>query len=66
MIMIFASFMQNDDISRGIFLFFKFWFFEFLEGKKAKNGPKWQKVLSVVLDISGIIHHMVVIYGVHV
>ena len=31
-------------------------------GKSAKNGPKWQKIMSVVLGISGTIHHMIVIY----
>ena len=28
--------------------------------------PKWQKILSVELPISGTIHHMIVIYGTHV
>ena len=32
-------------------------------GKRTKNGPKWQKNLSVVLAISGTTHHMIVIYG---
>ena len=41
-------------------------FFGLLGGKKAKNGPKWQKILSVTLCISGTIHHMIVIYGTHV
>ena len=26
----------------------------------AKNSPKWLKIMSVVLDISGTIHHMTV------
>ena len=33
--------------------------------KKAKDSPKWQKILSIVLHISGTIHHMTVIYGTH-
>ena len=36
------------------------------EGKRAKNGPKWHKILSVSLCISGTIHHMTVIFGAHV
>ena len=48
------------------FIFSKCWFFRVLRGKSAKNGPKWQKILSVMLHISGIIHHMIVIYGTHV
>ena len=40
-------------ISPGIFFqFFKFCFFGILRGKRAKNSPKWQIILSVVLDIS--------------
>ena len=49
----------------GFSIFTKFWFFGLLRGKKAKNSPKWQKILSVVLHISGTIHHMTVIYGTH-
>ena len=48
------------------FIFLKFSFFGMLVGKRAKNGPKWQKILSVALNISGTIHHMIVIYGAHV
>ena len=33
--------------------------------KGQKNGPKWQKILCVALNISGTIHHMIVIYGTH-
>ena len=29
-------------------------------GKRAKNVPKWQKIISVMLHISGTIHHMVI------
>ena len=32
----------------------------------AKNSPEWQKILSVILHISGTIHHMIVIYVAHV
>ena len=35
---------------------------DFLGCKRAENGPKWQKVLSVVLGFSGTIHHMIAIY----
>ena len=47
-------------ISPGcFFIFSKFWFSGLLEGKRAKNSPKWQKIMSVTLDISGTIHHMI-------
>ena len=37
----------------GVFLIFsKFWFFGLLGGKRAENGPKWQKILSVTYSIS--------------
>ena len=32
----------------------------------AKNGPKWRKILSVAIHISGTTHHMMVIYGTYV
>ena len=76
MIIIFGKLVQNDDISRCFYSFSKFWFFGLLgrggggggEGgcNRAKNGPKWQKMLSVELDISGTIHQMIVIYGTYV
>ena len=31
-----------------------------------KNGPKWQKFMSIMLHIIGTIHHTIVIYGTHV
>ena len=40
--------------------------FDFLSckgGKRAKNGPKGQKKLSVAVHIAGSIHYMIVIYG---
>ena len=33
--------------------------------KRAKNSPKWQIIMSVVLHISGTMYHMVFIYGTH-
>ena len=48
---LFFSFFQNFDFSGC------------LGGKRAKNGPKWQKILSVTLGISGTIYHMIVIFG---
>ena len=47
------------------FIFSKFWFSGLLGGNKAKNVPKWIKILSVALHISGTIHHMIFIYGTH-
>ena len=35
-------------------------------GEKAKNGPEWQKMISVALHISGTVHHMIVIYDANV
>ena len=46
-----------------IFLFFQRWG---KRGKRAKNGPKWQKTLSVVPYVPGTIIHMILIYGIHV
>ena len=55
--------------------FFFFFFFHFSQNldflgcywvKRAKNGPKWPVILSVLLHISGTIHHVMVIYGTHV
>ena len=52
-------------VSRSFLHFFKilnFWIIR--GGKKAKNSPKRQKILSVALEISGTIHDMVVICGI--
>ena len=71
-----SSFMVHMMYERVISLdiasifFSKFWFSGLLErrrgGKRAKNGPKWQKNLSITLHISGTIHHMIVILGTYV
>ena len=55
-------------ISLGaIFIFSKFWIFRFLGGsKRAKNSPKWQKFLSVILHVSGTIHYVIIIYSTRV
>ena len=54
-------------ISPGVcFIFSKRWFSGLLDGKRAKNSPKWQKILYAALDISRTIHHMVVICGTQV
>ena len=50
--------------SRHCFHFSKILVFWVINGvKRAKIGPKWQKLVSVGLHISGAIHHMIVIYG---
>ena len=61
-------FMCKMIISPGfIFIFSKIWFSGLLGGhKKVNKSPKWQKILSVPLDISGAIHHMIVICGTQV
>ena len=44
-------------ISPGIsFILSEFWFLLVSGVKGQKNGPKWQKILSVTLDISGTIN----------
>ena len=37
-----------------------FWMSVCYGRKRAKNSPKWQKIMSLEFDISGTIHHMVV------
>ena len=49
--------------SRSFFHFFKKIFSGLLGGKRVKNSPKWHKILSAKLDISGTIHHMIIICG---
>ena len=48
-----------------LLFFSKFWFSKLLGGEMAKNGPKWQKIMSIVLNISGI-KHMIIICGIQV
>ena len=50
------------------FIFTKFWFSGLLGGrsKRARNSSKWQKIISVALNISGTIHQMTVICGTQV
>ena len=44
-----------------LFLVFqKIFFWRLLGGKRAKNSPKWQKILPVALHIWGTMHHMTV------
>ena len=67
MIMSFGVLVRNNDISWQFFHFFKILIFWVVRGgKKAKNGPKWKKIMSVVLHISRNIHHMIFICGTHV
>ena len=70
---IWSSFMVHmyvlkDNISRHFFSFLsKFQYSRSLGGgKRAKNGPKWQEILFVSLWISGIVHHMIIVFGAHV
>ena len=64
---IYCTHVQNDNISRVFSLCSKFLFSRLLVEKKCKkNGPKWQKILSVALHISGTIYHVSVINGTHV
>ena len=64
MIIIFGTLVQNDDISRRVFHFFKisiFWVVSGVKGQKVVQNDK--KILSVVLHISGTIRYIIVIYG---
>ena len=69
--------MHKKIISPDIFYFFQNFDFLILgiisegegEGRGGGGGgqtPKQQKILSVSLRISGILHHMIVIFGTHV
>ena len=59
--------MYKRIMSPGIFyiFFFKILILRIIRvevgGKRAKNGPEWQKILSVSLCISWTVHHMIVI-----
>ena len=50
-------------ISLGIFLFFFILFFWVARGVKGQKITQNGKTLSVMVHISGIIHHMLVLYG---
>ena len=64
MIIICCTLVQNDDISRFLFHFFKTLIFGVFQlSKRAKNGLKWEKVISVTLHIPGTMHHMTFIYA---
>ena len=50
------------------FIFSKFCFSGLLVGtgrRGVKNCLKWEKIMSVVLGISGMIHHMIIIFVTH-
>ena len=52
-------------ISPGVFFNFQILIFRVVRAERAKNGPKWQKILLVSLRISGTVYHMIVIFGTH-
>ena len=53
-------------ISQGFFHFFKILVFQFVSGVKGQKWPKMARILSIVLHISGTIHHKIFIYDTHV
>ena len=58
MIIIYGAHVWNVNIFRRFFSIFQN--FDFLggqRGERAKNGPRWQKILSVAPYISGVIYH---------
>ena len=61
----FMVLMCKKIISLRVFHFFKILISGLLGGKRAKNSLKWHKKLYVALDISGTIHHMIVVCGTH-
>ena len=70
MIVIYGTLMQNDDISRFLFHFFKIWILWVVRGRgvKGQKMKKWSKMRknSTLLHISGIIHYMIFIYVTHI
>ena len=61
------SFMVHMCKIWAIFSFFQnFDFLGCYGSKRAKNSPKWQKIMSVWLHISGTIYHMIIICGLQV
>ena len=66
MTVIYVTPLKNDNISKCFFHFFQN--FDFLgcwgvKGEKAFQSDK--TILSAALHISGMIHYMTVIYGIH-
>ena len=63
MIMSFGTLVWNDDISGGFYFsdIIIFWAVRGVKGPKMAQDDK--KNLSVAVDISGTIYHMIVIYG---
>ena len=70
MVFIYGTHVENDSISRRFFHFLKtlmFWVDRVKRHKIAQNVQKIaQKIMSVTLDISGTIHHMIVICSTQV
>ena len=65
MIMIFGALVSKDDISRYFFSFcFSIFIFQVVKGvTRQKVIQNTKKILSVMLQISRTIHHIIVIYG---
>ena len=62
MIVIFGTHVENDNISSYFFLFSQNCnFLGPFGNKRAKNSPKWQKILSVFLHILEIMHALIAI-----
>ena len=59
MILIYGTHVENVNISTLFIHFFKILIFlvRVVRGKREKNGPKLEKILSVTLHISETIHH---------
>ena len=63
MIMIFGTLLSNGNICGCFSLFFFILFFWVVRGVKGQKITQNGKTLSVTVHISGIIHHMLVLYG---
>ena len=64
MIIICGTQVQNDHISRCFFMFFKILIFWVIRRVKGQKWSKMTKNSVFALYISGIIHHMILIYGI--
>ena len=63
MIVIYGTHLSNDNVFRCLFNFLKILLFEVVNRVRGKKWSKMTKNSSVVLNISGTIHDMIVIYG---
>ena len=66
MIFISGTHMQNDNVTRNVFHFFKILIFRVVRRVKGQKVVQNDKKFCLLHSISGTIHHMIFIYGTHV